>query len=862
MANRSTQLQPCRSDGCPVSAVLPYATPLYLAICLAVFSKAQAETAETVVTRVAPMTLAFNPNFLHDSGRPADLSAVLTSHSSVPPGTYRVEVQVNGDLVTRRDIVFRFDDAKGEVEPCLTAEMLQAFGVNLHALSSPHDVADPACLNVSQLMDQAAVDFDAGRLRLDLSIPQAFLSRAARGYVDPALWDAGVAAGYMNYQFTGNYNHGGFAGDSRNYFLGLQNGINIGPWRLRNESTMNGGTGGKPQFRSNRTLVERDITSLKSQLGIGEQYTDSTLFDSVRIRGVKIGSDDAMLPDSERGYAPVIRGQAFSNGVVEVRQSGYVLYRANVPPGPFELTDIFPSGSNGDLEITVIEADGSKHVTRQAFSSLPLMLRKGRMKYSFSAGQYQGGQDSSPMLATGSLVYGLTDNGTPAGGFLVSKDYQAFNLGVGTNTPIGALSLDVTQSLSRAQGMRRTGQSVRVLYAKTFTRTNTNFTLAAYRYSTAGYRTFSDHVNDIDMAGGIQAARNRSRIDLTTSQDLGPERKYGSVYVNVSQQTYWNQPGSSRSVSVGYGNNWNRLGYNVSFTQSHDSRYGDTGSNTQMMATLSIPLGSKMRSPRLYTNITRDGGGAANVQTGLSGSLNERTSYAAQAGYADEGRGATAGASVTHNADIGQLSASYNYAGDYQSATLGVTGAVVVHRGGVNLSRTLGDTFALMKVEGAKDADVRTEDGMSIGRNGYMVMPYAQPYRVNTLRPDTRNLGADVELIDTTKQVIPRRGAVVEAIFKANGGRRVQFSVVQADDQPVPFGASLEDVETGKHLGIVDPGGNALVLLDQEQGTLAVKWKDSQCRAPYALPKAEAGRNYQRQTLRCEAAQLLGTTVE
>ncbi|WP_316856232.1 fimbria/pilus outer membrane usher protein, partial [Ralstonia mannitolilytica] len=102
---------------------------------------------------------------------------------------------------------------------------------------------------------------------------------------------------------------------------------------------------------------------------------------------------------------------------------------------------------------------------------------------------------------------------------------------------------------------------MRILYAKTFTSTNTNFTLAAYRYSTSGYRTFNDHVNDLSNnpsndwfnASGFRGGRSRSRIDLTTSQDLGGvDRRYGSVYLNLSQQTFWNQPGSSRSVSVGY----------------------------------------------------------------------------------------------------------------------------------------------------------------------------------------------------------------------------------------------------------------------------------------------------------------------
>jgi len=838
----------------------PGATPLYLAVCLAMVNGARAAEGDTLVAQADTALLAFNTSFLHGQGRPADLSAVLSSGSSVPPGTYRVEVQVNGDLVGRRDIDFYQDSGKAKLRPCLTAKMLQDFGVNLSAITPPLDINSQACLDLPQLLDQATVDFDAGRLQLNLGIPQAFLSRAARGYVDPDLWDEGVTAGYVNYQFSGNYGHGRVGNDSSSYFVGLQNGVNIGRWRLRNESTLTGSNGGQTRFKSNRTLVQRDVDAIKGQLTVGEQYSDATLFDSVRFRGVQVGSDDAMLPDSERGYAPVVRGQAATNAVVEVRQSGYVLYRANVPPGPFQLTDIFPSGSNGDLEITVIEADGSKHVTHQAFSSLPLMLRKGRLKYNFAAGKYDGDQGPSPSLVSGSLVYGLTDNSTVAGGLQFSRDYQAVNVGVGTNTPIGALSVDVTQSSSRARGKRDAGQSVRVLYAKTFTSTNTNFTLAAYRYSTSGYRTFNDHVNDLSgdpsngwiNVVGSQSGRSRSRIDLTTSQDLGgTDRRYGSVYLNLSQQTFWNHPGSSRSISVGYGNSWKRLSYNLSLSQTRDTRFGGAGNSTQVMLTMSIPLGGKLHSPRAYTNVSNSNNGGTNIQSGLSGFVNENTSYAMQAGYTSSGRGATGGASITRDTDVGQLSANVNIARDYQSASVGATGSVVVHGGGVNLSRTVGDTFALMKVEGLNGVDVKTDGGTPVGRNGYAVVTYAQPYRLNALRPDTHNLGADVELEDTVKQVVPRRGAIVQATFKGYSGQRAQFALQQADGKPVPFGASVEDAQTGRHLGITDPNGNAFVLLNQQQGSLTVKWKDTQCQAPYALRQPEAGRNYQRQTLRC-----------
>ncbi|MDF7106955.1 fimbria/pilus outer membrane usher protein, partial [Escherichia coli] len=129
-------------------------------------------------------------------------------------------------------------------------------------------------------------------------------------YIDPALWDEGVTAGYVNYQFSGNYGHSHIGTDSSSYFVGLQNGVNIGRWRLRNESTLTGSNSGQTRFKSNRTLVQRDVDAIKGQLTFGEQYSDATLFDSVRFRGVQVTSDDAMLPDSERGYAPVVRGQA------------------------------------------------------------------------------------------------------------------------------------------------------------------------------------------------------------------------------------------------------------------------------------------------------------------------------------------------------------------------------------------------------------------------------------------------------------------------------------------------------------------------------------------------------------------------
>ena len=77
-------------------------------------------------------------------------------------------------------------------------------------------------------------------------------------------------------------------------------------------------------------------------------------------------------------------------------------------------------------------------------------------------------------------------------GTIVSDNYQAGLIGTGWNLPFGAVSVDVTHAKTTLQDRTDSGQSFRVSYSKFIDTTATNFTLAAYRYSTKGYYSFSD----------------------------------------------------------------------------------------------------------------------------------------------------------------------------------------------------------------------------------------------------------------------------------------------------------------------------------------------------------------------------------
>ena len=795
----------------------------------------------------------FNTSFLQGAAAAVDLHSLLAS-SSVLPGNYRVDLYGNDTLVGRRDIDFRHNTGSGKIEACLTLEMVQQLGVDIAKLqaSGKLDGNDPnACIDLPALIKGASVRYDVPRLRLLVSVPQSAMERGRRGYVDPALWDAGVSAAFINYQLSSNRNSTEGQNTLSNN-LGLRNGINLGGWRLRNESNFNSSTDRPSTFKSNRSYLQHDVTALKGQFSAGDIFSDADLFDSVRYRGVKLGSDDGMRADSERGYAPIIRGIAQTSATVEIRQNNYILYTANVPPGPFEISDIYPSGSNGDLEVTVIEADGRRRVTVQAFSSLPIMVREGQLKYSLSAGQYNSNSDGqqSPQFVSSTLAYGISSNLSGILGVQASQDFQAMSVGMGRNTPIGAVSLDMTHSASRTFGQAVTGNSLRALYAKTFTGTDTSFTLAAYRYSTEGYRTLTEHVEELSSDGQPRIGNSKTRTDLTVNQSLGRNQQYGSLYVNASDQRYWSR-GGSQSLSAGYSNYWGEVSYNIGATYSKDvGNTGPSNNDTLVNLSLSFPLGSTPRAPRAFVSAStqKDNNTA---QVGINGYLTENsdTYYSLQGGNSSTG-GSTGSANLSTRTSMMDVSASYSQGRGYNSQSLNMAGSVVGHGGGINLGQTVGETFALVQVEGVTGVKIGSFSGAKTGSNGYAVVPNAQPYRVNWINLDTRDLGGDIEIDNATQQVVPRRGAVVLARYTSKTGRRVQFALFDAKQQPIPFGASLEDT-AGKQMAISDPNGKALALVEQDTGTVVIKWGEQQCQANYALGERNKALNYERLDLKC-----------
>lgn len=789
----------------------------------------------------------FDP-MLMEQGNPGqqgvDLS-IFSDRGTLPPGSYKLHVWLNGSDVLTRDITLRAS-APAEMSPVITRRLLKDLGVRVEAYPALATLADDAPVNdLGNIIPAAFAKVDTRRMILNVSIPQAALVVSPRGYVDPQYWNNGITTLFSNYSWSGSQNQADGRPDEQSQYVNLQNGLNVGPWRVRNYSTWTKDDAAS-HWNSLSSWVERDIKALRAQLVIGESYTPSALFDSVQFKGVQLASDDNMLPDSQRGFAPTIRGIANSNAQVTIRQNGYIIYQSVVAPGAFEINDLYPTSHSGDLEVTVKEADGREHVFIQPFSSVPVMQRPGQAKYNLTAGRYESGwaHDNEPEFVQGALFYGVNNRVTLYGGALGAEQYQAAALGVGIGMDEwGSVSLDITQAHSVLQDESvHDGQSFRFQYAKNIEATGTAVTLAGYRYSTAGYYTFEEANRGENDASASDYAfdQKRSQFQISINQST---REYGSYYINAWQRNYWDRDDTEKSLSAGMAITYATVSYNVSL--NWNKTQGET--DRQIALGISIPLSEWLPHSWATVSMSQNKAGDSRLQTGLSGSAFDdgRLGYAFSQSVNREGDShdvdSDSNAEVNYKSRYANLNLGYYRSDTSRQWSYGAAGAVVVHPHGITLSQPLGDAFALVSANGASDIRLVNQPGVSTDWFGYAVVPWLTPYQENRLTIDTTTLPPDVDTETTSARVIPNKGALVEAQFDARRGYRILLTLHRANGDVVPFGAIVTRKEASDTESIVDEGGVVYLSGINDQTTLQVKWgreSTQHCQANVILPPA------------------------
>ncbi|MFM1263813.1 fimbria/pilus outer membrane usher protein, partial [Yersinia enterocolitica] len=440
--------------------------------------------------------------------------SVLKSGMNFPAGQYYIDVVVNNDNVGKVPLTISAEEEQAGAL-CLSPAWLKAAGVpvRLDNYTTEYN-SQKNCYQLAH-SPYTRVDFNYSNQALVFSIPQS----AIINKTDPSRWDYGVNAFRLRY--SGNVNHTN--GQQTSAYAGSALAINAGRWVLNSNMSGSRNSGGDTDFAVRDTVLSTALSPLRSDLRIGKSWTRNDQFSDFGFYGISLRSNSNMTPWESRGYAPLISGVATTTSRITVTQNGYTMYSRVVQPGPYELNDVRPVG-NGDLEVTVEDANGRKTVTRYPVTTLPTLLRPGELQYALSLGRRSSlgnidnpfSNDDKGMFWSSSLAYGIGTT-TLSGASILHNRYRSCGLSI-TQALGGFGAASLGGGLSQAKydsGDIVRGHSVNAKYAKSFADT-TNLQLMAYRSQSRGFVEFAG----FDPTDRYRHDNQKSRYEMQLTQRL------------------------------------------------------------------------------------------------------------------------------------------------------------------------------------------------------------------------------------------------------------------------------------------------------------------------------------------------------
>lgn len=577
---------------------------------------------------------------------------------------------------------------------------------------------------------------------------------------------------------------------------------------------------------------------------MGESYTPGDFFDSVPFTGVMLGDDANMLPSNQRDFMPVVRGIARSQARVEVRQNGYLIYSTVVSPGPFELTDMLPSHSDGDLHVTVLESNGATQQFTVPYTVPAIALRKGRLRYNLMAGRYRPANvdvETTP-IAQATVAYGLPWNLTAFVGGQWSPHYQATTAGMGVMLGgYGALSSSITQASSEYRQQQPVkGQAWEVRYNKTLQASDTSFSVVNSQYSTADFRSLSDVLQSYRRHDGSRRDWHsnplRNQTSVVVGQSLG---QFGYLNLNWSRQNYRDAPASS-SWGVQYSFNTGNLYWSLDWTQNQYR-----GNQDRLLSlSVSMPLGHEHNTYAAYRMTSSDN--SKDHELSLYGhAFDNRLSWNVRQTerYAQFHSGENSGSlGLDWHGNYGDIGGDYYYNPNMRQISANVSGGAVIHRHGLTLGPQINGTAALVEVPGISGVSTSEDHRLKTDFRGYSIVPSIFPYEEHDILLETTDLPPDAEVTKTDAKVLPTEGAIVRASFSPQIGARALMTITRKNGESIPFGAMASLVNQPANAAIVDEGGKAYLTGLPETGQLLVQWgrdASQQCRVDYQLASAK-----------------------
>ncbi|WP_300002109.1 fimbria/pilus outer membrane usher protein [uncultured Cedecea sp.] len=752
----------------------------------------------------------------------------------IKPGKHYVLVYVNGEKISTENIDFK--QHENDLLPCFSQHNLSKFNLNYNKLNLINKTSS-ACFFIENILEgaYAIVDFDDERL--DVNIPQIYLSSEVDDYIYPSQWNRGVNSHALKYDMNITNIRDKRYSDIYSYHGHFEQHLNLYSWRIYTNNVLSARNNSSINNKFYDLYAERSIASLKSSLTIGEINTNGDYFNWVKYKGVKLASDNRMNATSLSGFAPSIRGIANSPSLLSIEYNGRVIYEKNIPAGEYHIQDLPRTYGNGVLNVILTGADGVRTVQEIPVSTISSLIRPGSYEYSVNIGSLDSMYPGDYWLTQANVKYGINNNLTMYSGLqsIHPYDYAQTMIGGTFNTRIGGISLDYYRSFSDEKRPERSSCSLfcndkLVLnYEENLSLIDTSLSMSVTRYLDKNYWELNDFIANkynYEANRGLDSFQNKQTSNLVLRKSL-PDN-YGSISGSGYYAKPWKGNGTDTyGYSLSYDNNFKKINYNISLFSFKNKN--NSLDNTFFISS-SIPFETKNKNLNFNSSYVN-----------YSDSYNTRMSLAANDKSFDKvnynfwmDRGTQNsfgnGGSLSYNNGANTKQAGYSKNENSEMIYGNINGAMILHEGGITKSSELGKTFAIVKAIGAEGMSISLNSNIKINANGYGVAPYLSPYKKNYITLDSKKSNNMSEIEENRLLVIPDNGSspLVEFKIKKIGKNILKIHSVNYE---IPFGAEVVDVKNNV-VGITDQSG--FVLLPEEYEELAAIWskdsKDYKCK--------------------------------
>ncbi|HDG1709183.1 TPA: fimbrial biogenesis usher protein [Kluyvera ascorbata] len=728
--------------------------------------------------------VTFDTDILATRGISKNLADYFAEAPRYLPGRHTVSVTING--VDKGQMAVLFDN-NGQL--CVDEDFLSAAGL------LPLNIGkDESCHDLRSDYPSTVVNPVPSNESLVLFVPAEALDS---GFLKPHNFVKGGTAGLFNYNLFTSRNEVDGAQAHRYTQANLEAGINIAEWTLRSRYMITDDDG-TYNTESLYTYAEHVYESHKVRAQVGQINVSSPLFGGAPINGVQFVPESGLAPDTPGvTVSGIARGH---QARVEVRQSGQLIYTTVVNAGPFSLDNVPVMRANANLDVSVVETDGS--VSRFLVPASSFNFQTTRpVGLAMSVGRVRDIETDYDLPWVYNLSNGWRLNrdwlATASG--VLAQDYQASGVMMQWLPP-GHFSLSGSLLGSKESFGDANDGGKGEIRASAALPGNFNVDLSAAKYS-PGYRELTESLND-DFDG----YQNSYSANLSWNNSV-----LGAFSLGYYAYEANDNADDSRSLMVSWGRSFRY--FNITANWQHalnqqsddDNDWQNSNDDDMFYVNVSIPLGSQRVGAYMRNQGEKTTYGLQN-----NGSIGENTNYYISADRDNESQENTFNGNINTNLHYTQLSLGAGSGSDNQRNYNGtLSGGVAFHEHGVTFSPyEVKDTFAIARLsEPQSGIEISTPQGrVWTDRWGQAVVPGMTEWGRSRIEINANTLPKSMDLANGIKNVAAAHAAFKELDFKVLNTRRVMLEVKNADGSWLAKGTSIVDEKNNYLVSAVDSG--------------------------------------------------------